>query len=86
MEEMFKEFELFDCLRCRCCGDELNKDEWFSEWDQINHADLHYKSIVCSCGKKTWVKLDFIGSGHDNITKECNASIESAVRKVREGN
>jgi hypothetical protein len=85
MEEILKEFEMFGCLRCRCCNNKLDKDKWFSEWDNNNHVDMHYKSIVCSCGKKMWVKLDFLGSGHDHIVEDDNSSIESAVRKVQEG-
>ncbi len=46
-------------------------------------ADQHYKSFDCLCGKKNWVKMDFLGSGHDDVTKE-DSELESMIRKVQE--
>ena len=50
---------------CIYCSAELNPDKWESEFD----AELHYKGVVCKCGKKNIIKLDFQGSGHDNWSR-----------------
>lgn len=48
---------------CPYCGKSLNKaNDWRSEF----HIDMHYKKLVCSCGKENIVKVDFLGSGHDD--------------------
>ncbi len=78
-EELFAEFK-----KCRRCGKELEEDKWISEWDNKDDLNHHYKSLVCECGKKSWVKLDFCGSGHDNMFKKNHLSVESTLRKVRE--
>jgi len=49
--------------KCRTCSNDLEDKPWKSEWD-INH---HYKTNICDkCGKKTWLKVDFLGSGDDD--------------------
>lgn len=48
--------------KCRLCGNDLANQPWHSEWD----GPQHYKTNLCNkCGKKTWVKVNFEGSGHD---------------------
>lgn len=48
--------------KCRLCGNDLANQPWQSEWD----GPCHYKTNLCNnCGKKTWVKVSFEGSGHD---------------------
>ena len=48
--------------KCRICGNDLTDKPWQSQWE----IDQHYKINICDkCGKKTWVKVDFEGSGHD---------------------
>jgi len=48
---------------CRKCGNNLEEKTWKSEW----HAKHHYKSTICDCcGKKTWIKVHFEGSGDDD--------------------
>lgn len=53
-----------DNLRNVCyCGHHLTDKEWCSEFPE----DKHYKSICCDeCGRKVFVNVDFLGSGHDN--------------------
>ncbi len=84
MNKSVDESRKINFLRCRRCGNELEKEGWVSEWDSLNHTEGHYKSIRCECGKKSWLKVDFSGSGHDNLFDNVDL-IESAVRKVREG-
>lgn len=53
--------------RCVYCGDEESERLWVSEWN----CEHHYKSFICKkCGKKTYVKVDFHGSGHDSWNLE----------------
>ncbi len=69
------------------CGRPLDSDAAFSEWDN-RHQNHHYKVIICSCGKKNRIKAAFDGSGHDKTlsrVKESKKSLESAIRKVMEG-
>lgn len=69
--------------RCLYCKKELDLLKWDSQWDPLHHDVHHYKSIKCSCGKKNWVKMDFDGSGDDQVIQGCS-SLESTIRKVRE--
>jgi len=40
------------------------------EWSSVHEKDVHYKKSTCgSCEKETWVKADFMGSGHDEWNK-----------------
>lgn len=43
----------------------MPKDKaWVSDFD----FKSHYKSMVCDCcGRTNHVKMDFMGSGHDNV-------------------
>jgi len=65
-------------LVCTRCHKNLNKEEWGSEW--ADHQ--HYKSFMCACGKKNWIKADFIGSGHDHVLQDKDQKIESVMDKV----
>ena len=72
-------------INCSKCGQRLDGKGWSSEWDPANPEVLHYKSFICSCGKKNWIKVDFPGSGHDGVLEQQKKEIESTVRQVREG-
>jgi DNA-directed RNA polymerase subunit RPC12/RpoP len=85
IEKVIEEFKKDDVVRCHHCGTDIAKESWDSEWDDKHPDDHHYKSAVCGCGHKVWVKVDFFGSGHDNLLKENPDPIESMIRKVREG-
>ena len=68
---------------CDYCSSDLVKENWCSEW--CDHNERHYKGVSCPhCGKKNWVEVDFIGSGHDPILQKELSPLESAVRKVSE--
>ena len=55
--------KIIDFQKCRVCQKDLTEKPWLSHWE----SDQHYKSTTCSnCGKKAWVKVNFIGSGDDN--------------------
>ena len=43
---------------------------------------MHYKKFKCSCGKENVVKVDFLGSGHDEW--DGKPSWKSA-REIKEG-
>jgi len=73
-----------DKLICNRCGEKLNDKRWDSEWDPCHPEVHHYKSILCDCGKKNWLRMNFLGSGHDRIQEDPNP-IESSVKKVQEG-
>ncbi|MEK6938895.1 MAG: hypothetical protein AABX04_07685 [Nanoarchaeota archaeon] len=70
--------------RCLYCKKELDLMQWSSHWDDLNHEEHHYKAVKCDCGKKNWVKMDFLGSGHDEVLQRKLSPLESMVRKVRE--
>ena len=72
-------------LVCHRCGSELDPEKWGSEWDPNHPENHHYKSHLCTCGKKNWVRINFPGSGHDKVLLEEEKSIESAIRAVKEG-
>ena len=80
MELAIREFEK---CRCQYCRKDLDKSKLDSEWDPREHEIHHYKHILCDCGKKNWVKVDFSGSGHDNLFSK-TTTLESTVKKVRE--
>ena len=69
---------------CGYCGNNFEKEETKSEWDEKDEQNHHYKSVSCGkCKKENWLKVDFAGSGHDSRIDE--ESIESLIRKVQEG-
>jgi hypothetical protein len=37
-------------------------------WKSEFHANKHYKSITCQCGKTNKVQMNYEGSGHDTWT------------------
>ena len=48
---------------CSKCNTDLKNQHWHSQFE----AQEHYKSTTCNgCGKKNWVKVDFLGSGDDD--------------------
>lgn len=53
--------------QCIYCANSINGD-WKSEFD----VERHYKTIVCECGYKTHVRVNFYGSGHDDWNKNGN--------------
>ena len=62
------------------CGHQLDSLCCHSEWG--DREEQHYKSVVCNeCGRKNWIKVGFLGSGHD---VENVVSIDSIVKKVHE--
>ena len=64
--------------QCPYCKLDLgNATKWNSEFD----FHLHYKKLTCQCGKKLWLKVDFIGSGHDDWQKQKRITIENLVKK-----
>ena len=85
IERVIEEFKKDECVRCHHCGSNIAKEKWDSEWDNKHPDAHHYKSAICECGHKIWVKVDFLGSGHDHLLKENPDPIESMIRKVREG-
>ena len=60
--------------QCPYCGRDL-KDK--SGWKSDFHSELHYKKIVCKCGKENFVKVDFHGSGHDDWCSSPSSDEES---------
>ena len=70
-------------INCTRCGKVINSKDWFSEWDNQTSGEYMYKSFHCDCGKKNWIKVDFLGSGEDDILGQ-NKEIRSMVNKVRE--
>jgi len=69
--------------KCDYCTNDIEKEKWSSAWC---NGDKHYKTLDCdNCGKKNWLNLKFLGSGHDCILKEEESELESMVRKVQEG-
>jgi hypothetical protein len=48
---------------CMYCSKPLD-GKWFSEFS----SETHYKCIICSCGRENCRYVDFIGTGHDNMS------------------
>ncbi len=49
--------------KCLFCNNSLENKPWQSQWE----LNQHYKTHICEkCGKKNWVKVDFLGSGDDD--------------------
>src|SRR3989338_10239981 len=49
-------------VKCMYCKEDLSKrEDWRSEFA----GDEHYKSVTCNCGKESWIRVGFSGSGHD---------------------
>ncbi|MBI2129144.1 hypothetical protein HYU07_02800 [Candidatus Woesearchaeota archaeon] len=47
---------------CLYCGSSLKDKIWDSEFK----GHLHYKTLICSCGRKAHIRMNFKGSGHDS--------------------
>ena len=70
---------------CDYCITKLDVAKSCSEWDDVHHEDHHYNGVSCdSCGKKNWVKVDFMCSGHETVF-ENKVTVDSILRKVHEG-
>ncbi len=49
-------------VKCMYCKEDLlQREDWRSEFA----GDEHYKSVTCNCGKDSWIRVGFSGSGHD---------------------
>jgi len=48
--------------QCIYCGRSIEEERWASQ----HMYKIHYKTIMCSCGKETRMPVNFHGSGHDN--------------------
>ena len=49
-------------VKCMYCKEDLSqREDWRSEFA----GDEHYKSVTCNCGKESWIRVGFSGSGHD---------------------
>ncbi len=71
----------FSQQKCNYCLTSLTRQDVSSEWGEEKQ---HYKVLNChDCGKKTWVKLDFDGSGHDFMVEGEMGELESMVSKVK---
>ncbi|MBT4651310.1 hypothetical protein HOC13_02190 [Candidatus Woesearchaeota archaeon] len=53
-----------DCLKnCLSCSTALKEENWNSIWE----GEHHYKTNTCNnCGEKSWIKVNFDGSGDDD--------------------
>lgn len=47
---------------CLYCGASLRDKSWESEFKGY----LHYKTLMCDCGRKVHIRMNFKGSGHDS--------------------
>ena len=66
---------------CLYCQSDLIDSSWNTEWGD---SEQHYKSIKCnSCDKKNWLKVNYLGSGHDNVMED-DTGLEGMVKKVNE--
>ena len=50
---------------CAYCSKEMVNKAWTSHWV----GEKHYKAARCECGREMWLRVMFIGSGHDNWNK-----------------
>lgn len=46
---------------CIYCNESLENSKWTSDFAQ----GVHYKCVICTCGKQNCARVNFIGSGHD---------------------
>ncbi|MBS3116009.1 hypothetical protein J4421_00255 [Candidatus Woesearchaeota archaeon] len=54
---------------CGYCHKEINSQNVYSSWSETEQQ--HYKNVHChNCQKKIWVKVPFLGSGHDSFAKK----------------
>ena len=68
-DQLVNEEDLKDI--CVYCSENLSDAEWQSEF----LCNTHYKTTLCNCGKKISVKVDFLGSGHDQWGNGCDKVI-----------
>ena len=71
-------------INCSKCNTAIESSAWVSEWCPTHPDVFHYKSFHCDCGKKNWIKVDFHGSGHDEVFEQRDKELKSAIRKVNE--
>lgn len=70
---------------CDYCNSSFQVEECTSEWG--DRDEQFYKTLpsCTDCGKKSWRKMDFEGSGHDNILEQTEESeLESMIGKGAE--
>ncbi len=73
----------FEGAKCGYCHGAFEKEDFSAEWG--DREEQHYASVQCGdCGKKSWVDLEFEGSGHASLELE-ECELESMVSKVVEG-
>ena len=84
IEEVLRRIRKGSKFVCSRCGIELNRENWAKEWDE-HHPGYYYKTFICACGKKNWIKIDILSSGHEQLLEGGEVSLESSVRKVRGG-
>ena len=66
-----EELILENCIYCNRALD----GPWNSEF--VN--EIHYKAIHCACGKNHRVKIDILGSGHDDWISETKRKQNSKI-------
>ncbi|MDP7115739.1 MAG: hypothetical protein QF632_04020 [Candidatus Woesearchaeota archaeon] len=64
-------------VKCLYCNNEKHLKEWTSEFE----SELHYKIFICDCGAKTRIRMDFMGSGHDNWDENNPPEMEESEEK-----
>ncbi|NQV08624.1 hypothetical protein HQ529_02085 [Candidatus Woesearchaeota archaeon] len=60
---------------CIYCGDKLSNKRWISEFDFLRH----YKTVLCKCGVKNWIRKGFISSGHEHDNWKPNGKLISGT-------
>lgn len=55
-----------------------------TNWQSEFYNAHHYKTSICSCGRKLSIRMDFMGSGHDEWNIEHKVNQE--LKKIREAN
>lgn len=64
---------------CIYCGTQIKKD-WQSEFVE----KIHYKSTVCTCGKKISITVPWEGSGHDSWSPNVCLKEQKNVCKIHD--
>ncbi|MBU0460151.1 MAG: hypothetical protein KKH52_01285 [Nanoarchaeota archaeon] len=84
IEEILQRIRKGGKFVCSRCHEELGRDNWAKEWDEQS-PEFYYKTFICNCGKKNWIKLDFLSSGHESVLENGETQIESSSRVVKGG-
>lgn len=67
--------------QCPYCNREA-KPTHMHKWRSEFHWGIHYKTLVCNCGKELRVKVGFHGSGHDSWNKKKKESLDDKVKVI----